>query len=275
MSSDKYISFTELYTKDFEITDIFAMCQKWIEGAVFKMEHPRKSSAVLYLNGCSGLYKSPDGETFDAPIKSLICLPYGSRYTVLNHDCQKSHPDAYLVEFNIVKDGKILSFSDFPFIIGGKNSCLSRELVKKAVSCYTTPVRSPAAVRSAVYNLLSTIGKEELSEYNKKYRTIVPAIRLLEEDPSVDYSVEELSASCSVSEGCFRRLFKEYTGKSPVEYRTYIKINIAKNLLENPCITVESISDALGYESPAYFCRVFKKKTGITPSEYRKKQYLI
>ena len=91
----------------------------------------------------------------------------------------------------------------------------------------------------------------------------------IEENPFASYSVDELAAACNISSGCFRRLFKEYSGKSPVEYRNDLKIEMAKSLLENSNATLEVMAESLGFESSAYFCRVFKKKTGMTPGDWR------
>ena len=90
--------------------------RKWIKGVLFRMDHPRHSSAVIYLNGCHGKYTNKRGELIDAPCKSLVYLPYGSEYTVLNFDCGSQQPDAYLVEFNVICDGEKAAFSDSPFV---------------------------------------------------------------------------------------------------------------------------------------------------------------
>ena len=99
----KIYSLEEIYTLDFEITSIFAQRQKWIDGVLFQREKPRSSGALIYLNGCTGQYTDLiTGESFYAPLKSLLYLPYGGRYTVLNMESQKANVDAYLAEFNIV-----------------------------------------------------------------------------------------------------------------------------------------------------------------------------
>ena len=109
----KMVSFEEIYSLDFELESIFAQRQKWIDGVLFKRETPRRSSGLIYLNGCTGQYTDLiSGESFYAPCKSLVYLPYGGMYTVLNIESGKGNPDAYLVEFNIVKDGEIIALSD-------------------------------------------------------------------------------------------------------------------------------------------------------------------
>jgi AraC family cel operon transcriptional repressor len=66
------------------------------------------------------------------------------------------------------------------------------------------------------------------------------------------------------------RYFKEYTGKTVVEYLTARKIAFACNALKKTNLTVLDISNRLGYGSLSHFNRVFKALTGKTPTEYRR-----
>lgn len=266
----KRISINELYTSDFELTDLFGMRQIWSNGVVFTMAHPRKSNGILYLDNCSGTYTDCFQNSFYAPEKSIVMLPCGSRYTVLNHTNQHSGPNAYLIEFNIISSGEKQTLSDVPFLISAIDKYFIKEHILKTVSAYEAPVRSPLAMRSSIYAVLSALAHSSFSEYEKKYSSIAPGIKLLKETPDKSYSIEFLAEACNMSSACFRRLFKEYSGKSPVEYRTELKINSAKNLLMNSKITLSAVSDALGFENVSYFCRVFKNKTGMTPNEYKK-----
>lgn len=271
MADTNYITFSDLYLTDYEITDIYAEKQTWIDGVIFdRLSRPRKSSALIYLNGCSGKYTSYSGEETYAPIKSLFCLPEASRYSVLNITSGNADVDAFLIEFNIVKDGKTLTFSDSPFRIGCFNQYYAEKLSREIVSEYERLPRSPGAVKAAIYSFLSLIGKEAIVENSTKTERISAALGFLEKNPFSDITVVELSQMCNMSEGGFRRLFREYMGKSPSRYILGIKTEAAKKMLENSNESVENIAEMLGFETSAYFCRVFKKETGFTPSEYRK-----
>ena len=267
MTDCDIISFSELYTMDFEITDVFAMRQRWKTGAVFNMDHPRKSTAILFLNGCVGEYYCADGVK-KAPCKSLVCIPMGSEYKVLNADCGLASPDAYMVEFNIVKDGKRYTLGASPYVIDKVNAYIASELTLEAVKAYESALRSPSALKAAVYKLIAFLGKEEHSGH-ERFSSIKLGIELLEYDGAEKRSIDEIAELCGVSGGCFRRLFKEYSGKTPSEYRTGIKLDRAKNMLRGSSDSIESIADALDFDGSAYFCRVFKKNVGITPTEYR------
>lgn len=270
MSSFDQVTFAELYAMDFEIKNIVAIRQKWRDGVIFHMDHPRKSSALIYLNGCSGEYTS-DGKTIYAPCKSLVCLPAFSTYEVLNINSGLASPDAYLVEFNVVKDGNVLTLGKSPFIISDVNTYIAAELACGAVKAYESTLRSPLNLKSAVYNLLTFVSKELSVRSNNKFDSIKIGIELLEADMLEERSIDEISKMCGVSSSCFRRLFHEYSGKTPIEYRNGIKLDKAKSMLLGSNEAIANISDALGYESSSYFCRFFKKKIGMTPSEYREK----
>ncbi|MGM9683538.1 MAG: hypothetical protein ACI3XQ_08060, partial [Eubacteriales bacterium] len=54
MNSDGIVTFSKLYTMDYEVTDFYAEKQSWCDGALFIRDRPRKSNGLIFLNGCSG-----------------------------------------------------------------------------------------------------------------------------------------------------------------------------------------------------------------------------
>lgn len=258
-----------LALEEYELTDLFAMRQRWSKNALFKRNRPRRSTGIIFLNECSGRYMTKAGEELFAPQKSVVCLPMGSEYSVLNTDCTETLSDAILIEFNIVQNGRSITLGDKPFRIETANTYLIAELAEETVRSYDSPVRSPAMVKANVYRLLSELGAQNGSRPEEGYQAILPAVRILEKDPGSTLSVRELAELCHVSESSFRRHFKRYSGKTPVEYKLDLKLEIAKRMLNNGDATSERIAEALGFESGAYFCRLFKKKTGLTPKQYK------
>jgi len=66
------------------------------------------------------------------------------------------------------------------------------------------------------------------------------------------------------------KIFKKYTGETPLKYITKIRINEAKNLLINqPDLEVKKVGELVGYKDAFYFSRVFKSNVGVYPSDYR------
>ena len=271
MERCRLTDFSELYTRDFEIGDLFAIRQKWRAGTLFKMDHPRPSNGLLLLCGARGKYTSSSGESFVASVGSVVCLPEQSRYTVLNLADGLDFPDAYLIEFRLFSEGRPLSLGAMPFLVKDVNFCLLREMAEKAVLAYEAPLRSYCALRAEIYGLLSELGKGSSQAYQKRFSAIAKGIEFLRKNPYSDTSVEEIAKMCHVSSTNFRKLFKEYAGKSPTSYRLDLKIDAAKRMLTAENASFTYIAEALGFESEAYFSRLFKRKTGVSPRTYREK----
>ena len=51
----------------------------------------------------------------------------------------------------------------------------------------------------------------------------------------------------------------------------FIRIEVAKRLLENESRSFDEITSNVGYEDSSTFRRIFSKNTGLVPKEYRKK----
>ena len=272
MNVIKIMEINDIYTFDFEITSFFAQRQKWIDGVLFKREKMRESSALIYLNGCTGVYTDLiTGEEFYAPCKSFVYLPYGGRYTVLNIESQKSKPDAYLVEFNMKYNNEFFSLSSKPFLIQNINPYYVEKLMREAVDCYESIPMLTALLKSKIYELLSLISKNDYSDRDRIYKSIHPAIEYINKNPFDCVSIEEYAKMCNLSCGGFRRVFKQYIGISPREYIINLKINAAKKLLEESDMSIKAIAETLNFESTEYFCRLFKLKNNLSPTEFRKK----
>lgn len=65
------------------------------------------------------------------------------------------------------------------------------------------------------------------------------------------------------------QLFHQKTGEKFIDYLNGVRIEKAKNLLENTDKKMYQISKAVGYDNVKYFFRIFKKKTGISPQAWR------
>ena len=102
------------------------------------------------------------------------------------------------------------------------------------------------------------------------WRSVAHAVQHMNRYPDSNFVLQDYATMCCMSKYHFSRVFKEVTGYSPIEYRNRIRIEHAKELLENGYLTMSEISDMLGYASPSYFSDAFKKQLGISPMEYRR-----
>lgn len=89
---------------------------------------------------------------------------------------------------------------------------------------------------------------------------------------SLNKNILEMANHCNVSERTLLRRFKAATGFTPKQYIIQLKIEKAKQFMEQGKISIEEISDGLGYSDSSNFVKLFKKISGITPSEFKAKQ---
>ena len=85
-----------------------------------------------------------------------------------------------------------------------------------------------------------------------------------------DINIEEYATSRGMSVSWFIRNFKKFTGTTPMQFITSIRITNAQMLLETTNYAVNEIAHIVGYDNPLYFSRLFHKQKGCSPSEYRK-----
>ena len=110
------------------------------------------------------------------------------------------------------------------------------------------------------------VNKTEPSEHGfiKKLRGIVE-----ENFYNSDFSVEQLCKLVFMSHSQLHRKLEALSGHSPNHFIRMVRLNKAKTLLENPAMSIASVSLESGYNDPGYFTRVFKQETGLTPQEWR------
>ena len=82
--------------------------------------------------------------------------------------------------------------------------------------------------------------------------------------------IKELAEKYHMTYNWFIRCFKDFTGSSPQAYLNDMRIEKAKDLLNNKSFQIAEIAELVGYSDPLYFSRIFKKKNGCSPNEYKK-----
>lgn len=84
-----------------------------------------------------------------------------------------------------------------------------------------------------------------------------------------DISLQDAAAQLHYSDAYFCRFFKQNFDKNFIMYLSELRVEKAKELLEDMTINVKDISNRVGFRDSGYFTKVFKRITGVTPSEYR------
>ena len=83
-------------------------------------------------------------------------------------------------------------------------------------------------------------------------------------------TLEDLAAEAALEPKYFCRVFRQITGRTPINYLNYYRVECAAELL---CTTQGSITDIAlecGFGDVSYFSRMFRRYKGQTPGQYRR-----
>ncbi len=104
--------------------------------------------------------------------------------------------------------------------------------------------------------------KTERSDYASQVKDYVKA------KYTQELSVEMIAEHMSLDRRYLSRLFKQKTGKTIQEYIIKVRINSAKQLLEEG-YNISEAAHMCGYEDVCNFSKMFKKQTGISPGAWK------
>lgn len=83
-------------------------------------------------------------------------------------------------------------------------------------------------------------------------------------------TVERMASVACLSPSHFARVFKNETGKAPMEYVSELRLERAKKMLLAGDRSVTDIAILCGFGSPSYLSACFQKECKMTPLEYRR-----
>ncbi len=83
-------------------------------------------------------------------------------------------------------------------------------------------------------------------------------------------AIDALAEAMHVSYRTLHRRFIDLAGMAPLAYLQALRIERAKELLEDSHADFETITAQVGYEDASSFRRLFKRATGLSPAQYRK-----
>lgn len=127
-----------------------------------------------------------------------------------------------------------------------------------------------------------------ITEYKKCFRELIPQIRSLLSETSVNdglvdevkeyiqknyadinLTVTTIAEAFHLSSGHISKRFKKETNECLSTYINIVRIEKSKLLLAETEMFIEEICMKVGFTNKVTFLRVFKKIEGITPSQYR------
>ena len=128
-------------------------------------------------------------------------------------------------------------------------------------------VRDDAVIKLFLSEMLS----EDFDVVQNPKVTSVQRIKdYIQNNYFIDLSVEDVAKEFGYNRSYLCRLFKEIEHKSPKEYIIDYRMQIACQLFLESNLSVQNVSNSVGYRDSFNFSKMFKKKMGMAPQEYKK-----
>lgn len=100
-------------------------------------------------------------------------------------------------------------------------------------------------------------------------RYIGQAIVMMHKEPQKIWTVESLARQLDMSRTSFAKKFSSKVGSTPIQYLSFLRMNLAADSLKNGLNSIAQIAQDVGYESVVSFSRAFKKFWGESPGKFK------
>jgi AraC-like DNA-binding protein/ligand-binding sensor protein len=111
-------------------------------------------------------------------------------------------------------------------------------------------------------------------ESNAEPAAVVRAKNYIREHLVDDITLADVAKAACTSTFYICKLFKRHTGINLTEYISRLRVERAKQLLQNPQARISEIAYEVGFQSLTHFNRVFRSLAGDSPTHYREKSTL-
>lgn len=206
------------------------------------------------------------GREYDFRPGTIICQPPNVPHV---KSSEGTFRDAYIqvTAFSLAGAGKPLVFQD-----DAEKSF--ETLLAMAHRVYHKKENNYRQVLEALYEALEQL---LISWYDhRKEDVVIEQLKnkMVQSFTDPEFALSDLMTEHPYCTDHMRRLFKQSTGQTPLEYLTELRLNYAKKIMRENRVLHYSIAEIAvmsGFYDSGYFSRVFKKQTGISPSEYAKR----
>ena len=113
------------------------------------------------------------------------------------------------------------------------------------------------------------LSSQEGPERDRGREHVEAFTKLLETHFREHWSIERYAGAVGISAAHLNALCRRLAGQSALQMINQRLVLEAKRCLVYTVMTVNQVSDSLGFSEPAYFSRFFKRETGVAPKAFR------
>ena len=221
---------------------------------------PKNAFVHIERGGIAYSFKKPKADDIVARDGDTVFFPRGAEHT----SCYLENGTTIkIIEFDTLT-GSLPDYLTKPTKISVIN--ISEIINSFFISATTKSENHPFFCLSKLYELLWLIDYQR-EHFPTKYKRLKPAIRDINNKYYENQKASYYAELCSMSESGFRKMFREFTGVSPIEYRNDIRLSEAQKLLQSGEYNVSEVAEAMGFSNLSFFARLYKRKFGYTPKD--------
>lgn len=245
---------------------VTAIISRWGPGDNFsRTERPNLSISLLTFGNA---YYEQDGRQGKLGHGSIFIANKGSSQLL------KTGSDGVLHKRSVILEGAALDSIILASRLTGVDSITPRDLphtmnlFRQAFHCLA--VKKPGFPREGAriaWDILMTCAEGLSTVYPDNLRQATEFIQANVHRP---LHLSEIAMASGLSVRQCTRLFKEFTGFSPVQFAIQQRMSMAENLVINSTEPFKQIAQTLGYEDALHFSVQFKQHFKISPRHYRK-----
>ncbi|MDF2522796.1 MAG: AraC family transcriptional regulator [Clostridiales bacterium] len=253
---------------------------------VYEMVYMKKGNAIFEISGKSTPLGPNDIVIIkpNQPHRFIVKSEMGCEFIVLNFKFENTKSG----EFSDISLSDFLNFVSSkdagPFItlkVSQKNeiiTLLNRILREKE----SNEIASDFLKHLMVMELFVLISRALKMEWENSIKNKSPkikelvqaAVSYIQNNYERDISLADIAKFVFLSPSYFIRAFKEEMGISPINYLLKIRIERAKELLEETESKISDIALNVGFSNQQRFNEIFKKHVKMTPLQYRKQKLI-
>ncbi|MDI4649789.1 response regulator transcription factor [Cohnella hashimotonis] len=190
------------------------------------------------------------------------------KFSTIFNELEQFHPDSQAH----IREAYLHLLSCFTYLAHKKGIVLEDIIGTVSSHSESQVFHSAKQLKAWSGIILEALMNDAPVKNDENHRQLVHKIHsYIEQNLGKDLNLQTISEAVYLHAVYLSKIYKEITGMNLSEYILRVRMEEAKNLLENTSCKIYEITERVGYQSPQHFIRRFKQYYGVTPEIYRKR----
>lgn len=223
-----------------------------------------------------------DDETIQLNEGDTVLIPDGYIHGGIAKDCvyecivfdfSRFLQESTIAKQSLMKTMTETIFNHHLFKQGTKASAIANEIM---VQMRTQPFGYELVVNGLIWQLMGSIidkdavtGTNSMTKDWRRVDQIKQVLRRIRKDYAMDLKLQDLADDAKLAPKYLCRIFRSVTGRTPIEYLNYYRIECAAERLIVTSDPVTEIALGCGFNDLSYFSKTFKRYKGVSARDFR------